>query len=289
MSDMIDTVKSLLMAASSLSSVKTWQKGILGPSCIFPAVAVLPNQERYVLGMTNNKCDVEREITIEVYEYKLNIKDARSITMNLLESIEDVFKDNLTVSGTTHSLVRGSARYLSTTNVKQGFMSFASLQIVAKTREDFLTSSISTTIQNNASLVQVRDSLISILRANKDTYYSSVNSIDYDPIKLINPPSAILVSVGPRRIIQSFTNIDVYDVDITIAILSRFYTKEKALNHNLSIFEGVKSVIMQNVQVGGYCEYVTPTYTVFEETNSFFGSEWYYLTTMYLTGRVRDN
>ena len=46
-------------------------------------------------------------------------------------------------------------------------------------------------------------------------------------------------------------------VYVDVAICTELFSKETALNYNLSIVEGVKDVLQINHQFGGYCEYST--------------------------------
>uniref|UniRef100_A0A6M3XLL6 Uncharacterized protein n=1 Tax=viral metagenome TaxID=1070528 RepID=A0A6M3XLL6_9ZZZZ len=288
MSTLLTKLKAVLLLYqdTTLTKLKTWNRGVLGPAAIFPAIAILPIRESYEYALSNSKYDVIRDVSLQVFDLKFDIEQAHDNTVDLVKAIKDIFEDNHTLSGTTYSLTWGSENYGDTIEVGSKSLNRSSIVISAKSRETYPTLTVQNTITSNVNVTDLQDKIKTIMVNNKSTYYSTVNTIKDSPIKPVPKPPAILIGAGYKQRNQTTPNADMSLVFVDIAVVTHLFAKETSLNHNLSIVEGVKDVLQINNQLDGYCEYSNISYIDFEPERTKSG--FIYLTTITLACKMRE-
>ena len=257
MSGLLTAMKStlLLYQNTTLAKLKHYQKSVLNPQTVFPALAILPINETYEYGLSNSKYDVTRNISLQVFDLKFDQTQSHDNTVDLIKAVKDIFEDNHTISGTTYSLKWDAEGYGNTIQVGNKFLKRSTLNVSAKSRENFSTMVTTGTCQSNVNPKDLQDRIKTYLVNNKTTYYSTVNTIKDSPIEPIPVLPAVLVGAGYKSRNQEAPAADMSTVYVDVAICTQLFAKETSLNHNLSITEGVKDVLQINHQFGGYCEY----------------------------------
>lgn len=288
MRDFLTAIKNtlLLYQNTTLSKINTWQRGVLSPQTVWPSVAILPNNETFYYGLSNGKYEVEREATIEFYDIKMNTEQARDNTVDFVNAVKDIFVDNYTLSGSCYTVNWSDESYGVTVDTNRGFLQMSSITVRGRTRESFPELTVETSIVNNADTTTIQDKLLQILKNNKASYYSSVNTFDDTPIGVTMRYPAILVGAGVKYRNQNSPAADLGTINFDIAVITQLFHKETSLNYNLSIVEGVKDVLQINHQIDGYCEFSNIKSIRYEPSrakNSFV-----YITTISYECRVRE-
>jgi len=257
MRNLLDGLKStlLLYQNSTLSLLKTWQKSVLPPVAVYPALSLMPVNETFNYGMSNSKYDVTRNISVQVFDLKYDLEAAHDNTIDLIKAIKDIFEDNYTLSGTTYSTKWSVENFGNTIEIGKKWLKRSSLTLSATTRESYPALITTGTCSSNVNVKDLQDRILSTLLSNKVSYYNSVNTIIDSPIVPSPRLPAIFVGAGYKRRNQDSPNVDMSMVYVDIAVCTELFAKETALNYNLSIVEGVKDVLQINHQFEGYCEY----------------------------------
>ena len=276
----------LLYQTGTLVKLKHYQRGTLNPQVVFPCISMLPMRESYEYKLSNSKYDVNREVSLQVFDLKGNIEQAHDNCVDIVKAIKDIFEDNHTLSGTTYSMTWADENYGNTIDIGSRMLNRSSIVILAKSRETYPTLTIEDTITNNVNTTDLQDKVKSIIVANKATYYSTVNTIKDSPIKPVPRLPAILIGAGYKQRSQTTPNADMSTVFVDVAVVTQLFAKETSLNHNLAIVEGVKDVLQVNHQLDGYCEYSNIYNIDFEPERTRNG--FIYLTTITLACKMRE-
>ncbi len=287
MSETLTNVKALLLTEqnNSLSRVKTWQRGLLGPSCIFPSLAIMPIDEYPIYGLSNGKYDVDRTLSVEVYDISFNEHRARESVNLLIEAVNTILKSDITLLSSCYALKREVIDYHTIDRIKNKFLGVSSLIMKARSRESFSTPVVVDVILERVAINTFIDAVITTLENNK-SLYPSVSTIDKAPSAPVMRGSSILVSAFNKDVIQTMPNADTGNIILSIAVVSEFYTKEKSLNDNLDIVEAVKDVIQSNRQFGGYCEFSTIQSINYESTE--LANKFSYISTINVDVKTRE-
>lgn len=288
MSVLLSAVKTTLLEyqATTLSKINTFQRGCLPPTAVFPALAILPVRETFIYGLTNGKYEVERELVIEVYDIKLDSRTSKDNTINLVKTVKDIFADNFEFSDTCYLSNWGYESYGETVSVNRGFLFNSYVSLICKSREDYESMTIYNSVESNPSIVTLQNAIVTLLKANKASQYSTVETIVDSPISPIPVFPAILVGAGSRSRAQNYPSACVSDVSFDIGVMSQLFHKETSLNHNLSIVEGVKNVLQSDYTIGGRCEFSNINYISYDQEK--VPSGFIYNTVLTLGCRTRE-
>lgn len=257
MSGLLTATKNVLLLYqnSTLSRIKHWQRGCLPPVAVFPALSIMPVNEFYRYGLSNSKYEVTRNLSLQVFDLQYDLETAHDNTVDLIKAIKDIFEDNSTLSGTTYSTKWETESYGNTIQIGNKFLQRSTISLSATSRESFPSMVTTGTCSSNINPKDLQDKILSVLLANKSTYYSTVNTFKDSPITPTPRLPAVFVGTAYKRWEQSAPNADMSKLYVDIGIITQLYAKETALNYNLSIMEGVKDVLQINHQFSGYCEY----------------------------------
>jgi|GEM_PF-2683525 len=257
MSNLLTSIKTILLGyqSTTLSKVKTWQRGVLGPAAMFPAVAILPSRETYLYNLSNSKYDVEREVVVEVYDVKMSTQQAKDNTVDIVKAIRDIFENNYTFSNSCFVSKWGFDNYGDTIKVNSGFLFVSSITLRCISRESYSSMTVYDTVENNQSVVNLQGALLSLLKENKASHYNTVETIVESPVAPIPIFPCILLGAGSKTRLQEYPAATVSDIAFTISVATQLFHKETSLNHNLSIVEGVVDVLQQNYAINGACDY----------------------------------
>ena len=267
MSEMLTNMKNVLLLYqnTTLSKVKTWQRGVLSPAARYPALAILPISETFLYGFSNSKYETEKELIIEVYDIKLDVHQAHDNSVSIIEEIQDIFQDNSDISDSCYSSRWSMESYGDTIQINNGFLKMSSITFTGKSRESFPTMTTTGTTTNNVSTKDLQDKILAKLLAGKSANYSTVNTIVDSPVTPVPKLPAILIGAGDKVHNQDYPNADVGKVMFDITVASQLFAKETAMNHSLSITEGTKDVLQTEYNLDGYCDYSRITNIIYEQ------------------------
>ena len=279
MSSLLTAIKTRLLEYQNtdLYNVKTWQRGILGPASILPALAILPINESYIIELTNGKYRVQRRITLEAYDTKMDVHAAKDTVETIIHKAINIFKSDLTINGECYYMDIGTENYGEPIETNRGLLQSCTVDITCYQFEEYPELNERTTPTYGISTKDLQDKLLSILKANKSSY-STVKTFLDAPVTPITKAPAIIVGAGSRGHENDRAGWDIITTTFEIGIVTDLMPKEQSLNYNLSIVEKVKDVLQANYDLEGYCDYSMITNISYDTLQS--KNKWFYFTTI---------
>ena len=219
-STLLTNMKTLFLGYqnTTLSKIRTWQRGVLSPVAVFPALAILPVRDICIYGLSNGKYEVDHEISIQVYDFKLDAKQAYDNTVDLVKAIKDILESNHTIGDICYDSRWTNEEYGNTVMVTNKLHYLSSLSFIGRNRESFPTTTMETSITNDVNIKDLQDALKTIIRNNKSTYYNTVKSIKDTPITVTPELPAIFIGAGNKLRQQNFPQADMSKVYFEVAI-----------------------------------------------------------------------
>ena len=288
MSTLLSNVKTLLLEYqnTTLSKLATYNRGVLGPTARMPSIALLPVKESYNYSLSNHKYDVDREITLEIYDLKMNTEQAKDNTIELLDAVKEILQADRTISNSCYNSTWSQEVYGSSIDVTRGRLFVSSMNVICKSRESFSDMTTATTISNDIKSTTLQDTILATLKTNKAAYYSTIQTIVDSPIKPIPRFPAIIMGASGKTRNQERPYADISKVYFDISVVSQLFPKETNLNWVLSNTEGVKDVLQANYSWGGYCDYSNIIDITYNQRKSISG--YMYSNTITLECSVRE-
>lgn len=278
MNDLLSAIKYnlKLYKTTTLSKVKTYKKGILPPIPIYPAVAILPEDEYYFGFGSKKKYKAIRRIRFDIYGHGYDLGNTYTNTMEITNAIKNIVttKHQWTDSSGNDQCYNTfkeeeifgepypfKNRYLQKSSVTISCYSFECLptQIlsvtpVEETAEDFLTT------------------LYDKVKSYKSTTLSHIKSF----AKGITPPlstyPAVVVSENTETPIQYEAGRSRLERTFDIVVYHKLLDKEGILERVLKEVENVKEIVFTNPKWDGKAVWTIidgVDYGVFINENSY--------------------
>lgn len=248
MSTLLTAIKNRLLAyqSTTLSSVKTYKRGVLPPLPSFPAIAVLPIRETLHSARSGGDYRADREINIEIYTKALGTANSLRDNMDIVDAVKDILKTEFqmddsgkaTYDAVMQTHILGEPQPFRNTLVQK-----CTIPVMCRSLESCATGgTFSTTITDNSA------------KSVLDEVYDAINAYSYTKnvkvkAKATLPPCMDYPSV---HVLEDTDFPDRYEAGIdqpnrgfTVACFNRQLDKEALLDNLLIVVEDVKDCLQE--------------------------------------------
>ncbi len=258
MSDLLTAIKNTLLTyqTSTLSSVKTYKRGVLPPVPVFPAVAILPVSETFGKPRSNKIVPVYREVLIEVYTKHLNQDTQVSQNYDITEAIRNILKYDLRlVDGNTDK---------SSFDIFVDVSSYGDIQysnsIIRRSSFSVKVSSyetLPTSINNTTISEETSKNILTVLHS-KIAAYTFTDNIAHIK-KEVMPPTptfpSIYVYTDKEEQDRFGAGLDSINRNFIITVVQKQLPKEQLLNTLFRIVDNLKVLLWTNNRLDNTLRY----------------------------------
>lgn len=258
MSTLLSDLKTLFLTFqnTTLSAVKTYQRGVVGPKAVFPILAMLPTSEEHIHRRSNGRYKVRRNIDIEIYAKELDSQFGFNRSSEIVSAIKDIFQDNHTINDNVYKSnwelqETGDSITYGNRQIQRAMLSLSCIST-----ETMPTRVIEQTVESDVSPELLVETILNTIQGQKGSYtnLNRVHTFTDSVTKPIAVYPAVFVGipVGTRQ--QERPGSDDFQSNVEVHVITKLVTKEKSLNNNLAIVEDVKDLLQVNYMFGGKCE-----------------------------------
>ncbi len=261
MSDLLTSIKQVLLDGRESTGVTHLKRGVLPPLPTFPTIALLPDIENILEYRNNGKYIIERNVSVEVYAKAYDVKDAKKKVLDVITEIIGLarIQNNLGANRWSTSCfdctwseeVYETPFEYSGQIVQIGIlpMSFISNESMPTNRLKY--GSVTETGLSD-TIDEIYDTLVGYVNQTDVTYdLSNVRNVYKKEIPPVPDfPSITIVSRGTDRD-RARTGEDVAKFNIELGVWTKLLDKEYALNQSLALVETIKDIVQYNELWGG--------------------------------------
>lgn len=251
--EIMDKVKEKFVAqktsGGSLSALRTIQQGAIGSQAVFPALAIVPRDERVTTLFSNGSYTIERRFTIEVYDRQIRSENSFDRTTQYIDSVREICENNENWDGLAISSEWMQDSYGSHLGLSNTVMFMSSMDLSIRSRDVMPTRTVPSTIANSISPELLAERIKNILAdsSNQSSYDYARYGIHFFSKTLspqaMNQIPLVFVSIPNknRNFKKPRANNPVMPVDIHI--ITNLVTRESSLRFNLAIKEKILDVL----------------------------------------------
>jgi len=252
----LDQIKATLLTYqnTTLSGIITFKRGVLPPNPAFPAIAVVPIEERPTGGKAGNEYSNFRRFNIEIYAKEFKVKDAVDRTKAIADLVIDIINNNIEWEGLAidsfiselveEDPIPADSKVIAVCVIP---LETHSLEVKPDNRE------VTNTIYRTSETIQ--DSIKTLF----ETYYSApdgdldtskANSIYRTSYPVIPKFPSITIGEPSMEVSRRFAGIDVEVRHFQIGVWTKLLDKEIQLDNNLDLVEAVKAILYRHCGYG---------------------------------------
>ena len=241
---------------STISSIKTYKKGVLPPLPVFPALSVLPISESYNYNYSNGKYRVNREVNLEIYIKSISLKNAREQLRDLIENVKTILTENYTIEGLVDDLHLRTLDFDDPLSFGDSILQRGVITINGFTYENKPSDRLSDSSISEATENQIIDELKDMFITYKDDATYPLNTIKSLNVQTIAPqvafPAVLIAGSLASQRYREYTGLDVLDMTCEISVFTKLVDKDYALYTNLDIAENIKRNLQRVANLNGY-------------------------------------
>jgi len=257
MSTLLTAIKNriLVYQDGTLSSVRTYKRGVLPPIPRFPAIAILPIRETFTSPRSGGVYRSDREVNIEIYTKGMKTDNLMRECIDLSEYVKDVLKNEFQLNDdglkNSYDTVIGNQVYGEPQPFRNAIVQKCTIPITCRGFETLPATTFSSDLEE----VTPKDLL--------DEVYDAIVAYAYTKTvktkrKAVMPPVARYPAIS---VLEDFdeperarAGVDRPVRRFTVAVFEKQLDKEVLLNNLLSVTEDVKDCLQENHRWNDKCE-----------------------------------
>jgi len=257
MKDLIINIAQILIDNNEqIDSIKTFKKGVLPPSPVFPAISISPIRETFSYQYSNSKYRIMREVRLDLYFKSMNMLTARENLRRMTSNIRDVLTDNFTINDRLYDLYIKVEDFDSPIMVGDSVIQSVSISLNGfcfDYKPDDIEIPISIVeSKGNDIITQLKNLFIN----KKDHLNYPLNTIKSLSMQTLSPQlifPAVLIA-GPLNSdrMRNFTGMDSLNTICEISVFTKLLDKDYSLYSNLDITQNIRKVLEISDDLGGY-------------------------------------
>lgn len=287
--ELLESVNELLKDMRSdsgsveLSKVVTFKVGILPVLVVYPAIALLPNVERYDNFISGGNYDVTREFQIEGFVKGLNVNEAQTkatklgeeIREGLLQRLEIINKDDRQRPLSFYYQV-GSLSLAGESSFEDFVIGKFILPLTFKSKAIISSKRVAYSTYTQSDDDEIFDKLVSLVTSMRGEYYRKVASIYNTTLPVITyiKLPAIFIEEDSSNILRYEAGRDTIVRSFTISVYTRALPKTQLLWDNIEIVEGLREALLIHYRLEGLIKRLIVRETNYSlsmvENNSYF-------------------
>ena len=255
MKDLIIKVQKVLVDnKANIPSIKTFKRGVLPPTPVFPAVSILPTQESYVYQYSGGKYKVNREMEIQIVTKTLKKRDGRDQIQDLLDGIRTIIIANPTMEDECYDV------YFESYDLEDPIMRGKEILSIGSAKINCIGIEYKPSRRSRTQKLYQASST-HLLSKIYDLFFNYKEDPDYPlrQLKSFNvqqmPPQVIfpsaVLSEGSAERNRDLVGIDLLNKQINIEVFTKLLDKDFALYSNLDICENIKRILQMDSTLGG--------------------------------------